>query len=110
MALPRVLVFTLFAYSATATRLHSTLRLRGGDADALGLKTKANLGKMSREEIIEKLNAVPTFCIMAQDGSVVSLPDPDGAEGEECCTWVDAGEARAVCKASARPIRMRNSV
>ena len=101
MALPhRALVFTLFAYSATATRLHSTLRLRGGDdADALGLKTKANLGKMSREEIIEKLNAVPTFCIMAQDGSVVSLPDPDGAEGEECCTWfVDAGEARAVYK------------
>ena len=78
------------------------LRFRGGadedDADAAvlsSLKAKQVTGRMTREEVEEKLNSVPTFCIMQADGSVISLPDPNGEEGDECCTWfLDAAEAR----------------
>ena len=79
-------------------------RFRGGadddDADAddavlSSLKTKQVTGRMSREEVEEKLNRVPTFCIMQSDGSVISLPDANGEDGDECCTWfLDAAEAQ----------------
>ena len=79
------------------------LRLRGGDDDdddviMQRLRSQGNVGPLSHEEIVEKLNKVPTFCIMQADGSVISLPDPD-AEGEECCTWfIDAEEAKYTLK------------
>ena len=83
-----------------ATRVR---RLRGGDAgdDELLHKIKqlGGVGPLSRAEIVNKLNAVPTFCIMQEDGSVISLPDQDGAPGDECCTWfLDAGEAEETLK------------
>ena len=84
--------------SLTSMRL---LRLRGGDSNLIEeqLKRQGNIGPLSREEIVEKLNAVPTFCIMQDDGSVISLPDLDGEESEECCTWfTDAAEAQATLK------------
>jgi len=72
------------------------LRLRGGDDNGL---------RLTRDEIVGKLNAVPTFCVMQEDGSIVSLPDQAGADGDECCTWfTDAAEAkhtlRRVCAAN----------
>ena len=74
-------------------------RLRGGqddldDPEALGLRAQDRTGRMTREEVLEKLNKVPAFCIMLGDGSVISLPDRNGADGDECCTWfLDAAEA-----------------
>eukprot|EP00908_Phaeocystis_cordata_P005574 Transcript_16071.p2 GENE.Transcript_16071~~Transcript_16071.p2 ORF type:complete len:267 (-),score=112.77 Transcript_16071:116-916(-) len=66
-------------------------RLRGGAAESNG----GSILKLSRQEIGDKLNRVPAFCVMQADGSVISLPDPDGAEGAECCTWfLDAAEAQ----------------
>ena len=71
------------------------LRLRGGADIPDGTGTSTGL-RLSREEITAKLNRVPTFCIMQGDGSVISLPDPAGAEGDECCTWfLDAAEAQS---------------
>ena len=36
---------------------------------------------------------------MQADGSVISLPDRDGKEGDECCSWfMDAAEARLTLK------------
>lgn len=79
------------------------LRFRGAGDDGsedkiLGsLKAKQMTGKLSKEEITEKLNRVPVFCIMKPDGSVISLPDKNGAEGDECCTWfLSAAEVQSV--------------
>jgi len=76
------------------------LRLRGGDdgGDDLTLPTRG-VGQLSKSEITQMLNRVPTFCIMEPDGSVISLPDRDGQDGDECCTWfIDAGEAQLAFK------------
>lgn len=69
------------------------LRFRGGansdDPVEAILNAKTQTGKMSREEILEKLNRVPVFCIAQGNGSIFSL------EGDGCCTWyLDAGEAQ----------------
>jgi len=78
------------------------LKLRGGEDDdpILGrLKKQGNIGPLSREEIAEKLNTIPLFCIMQPDGSVISLPDPAGNKGDECCTFFsDAAEASSTLK------------
>lgn len=61
-------------------------------------KLASKSGRLSRDEIIAKLNRVPSFCIM-HEGRVLSLPDRDGKEGEECCTWfMDAAEAQRTFK------------
>ena len=96
----------LFAFAAidavnAASLSHRMLRLRGGEEDLVEqqLKRQGNVGPLCRDEIVEKLNAVPTFCIMQEDGSVISLPDPEGEEGDECCTWfVDAAEAKSTLR------------
>ena len=76
------------------------LRYRGGEDDEiLGKLKKQGIGPLSKEEIVEKLNGVPTFAVMQSDGSVISLPDPTGSPGEECCTWfMDAAEARSTLR------------
>jgi len=78
------------------------LRLRGGEIDemiAAQLEKQSKTGPLSREEIVDKLNDIPCFCIMQSDGSVISLPDPQGSEGDECCTWfTDASEAQATLR------------
>ena len=81
-----------------AAALPLLLRLRGGADTPDGTGTGTGL-RLSREEITAKLNQVPTFCIMQGDGSVISLPDPAGSEGDECCTWfTDAAEAQYTFK------------
>lgn len=53
---------------------------------------------LSPEAIIEKLNAVPTFCLLNGDQNIVSMED---GEGEESCAWfTDADEAREMLKAA----------
>ena len=93
--------------AGTALSAPSFSRLRGGegaeDAAALGLKAKQMTGRMSTDEVIEKLNSVPAFCILLGDGSVISLPDPKGADGEACTWFLDPHEAAATfrrCKAA----------
>ena len=81
------------------SRPASWLRLRGGedDATALGLKKHQVTGRMSNQEVLEKLNKVPVFCIMESSGSIISLPD--GNDGDEACTWyLDPHEAVDVLK------------
>ena len=48
---------------------------------------------LTREEIIRKLNAVPTFCLLNADKSIVGMENPKG--GEMCCWFLDPAEARA---------------
>ena len=48
---------------------------------------------LTREEIIRKLNAVPTFCLLNADKSIVGMENPNG--GEMCCWFLDPAEARA---------------
>lgn len=84
-----------------AAALPLLLRLRGGtDIPDGGTGTGTGTGlRLSREEITAKLNRVPTFCIIQGDGSIISLPDPAGSEGDECCTWfTDAAEAQYTFK------------
>lgn len=55
---------------------------------------------LTREEIIRKLNAVPTFCILNADKSIVGMENPKGGE---MCTWfLDPGEAKAWLVAAIR--------
>ena len=78
------------------------LRFRGGHDDDITILAQLKAqppGPLSRDDVIEKLNIVPTFCIMQHDGSVISLPDMDAKGGDECCTWfTDASEARTAFK------------
>lgn len=86
--------------SVGASALHPMMRrLRGGtdadDPESLGLKSAQVTGRMSKDEVVEKLNRVPAFCIMRGDGSLISLPyDGDESSDAECCTWfMDPHEA-----------------
>ena len=95
-----IVLFLATLECATAGSLSRPLRLRGGEDDLiLGKLQKQGIGVLSKEEIVQKLNAVPTFCIMQPDGSVISLPDAVGGERDECCTWfMDAAEARSTLR------------
>jgi hypothetical protein len=61
----------------------ATSRLRGG-ADA------PSGAALSRESIMEKLNVVPTFCILDSSGNMVPMEDGDGSSA--CCFYTDAAE------------------
>lgn len=39
---------------------------------------------LSRKEIVDKLNAIPTFALLNRDKSVLAIED---GEGGECCSW-----------------------
>ena len=99
-----LLSLTILEAAACATLTTPPLwRLRGGGDDddkfEQQLKQQGNVGILKKEELVEKLNQVPVFCIMQADGSVISLPDMDGADGDECCTWfVDSDEAQLTLK------------
>ncbi|KAL1525129.1 hypothetical protein AB1Y20_020001 [Prymnesium parvum] len=56
-------------------------------------ENKAQGAALSREEIVRKLNAVPTFCLANADKSIVGIENPKG--GEMCCWFLDPAEARA---------------
>uniref|UniRef100_A0A7S0NWM0 Uncharacterized protein n=1 Tax=Calcidiscus leptoporus TaxID=127549 RepID=A0A7S0NWM0_9EUKA len=49
---------------------------------------------LTKHEIIEKLNAVPTFCLLNSDQNIVAMVDPEGGEGEVCLWFTDADDAR----------------
>jgi hypothetical protein len=73
-----VIVLVLFSASATAAAtLPTILALRGGS--------------LTRDEVIAKLNRVPTFAIVNLEENVISLPSADG--GGEYCWFIDAKEA-----------------
>eukprot|EP00962_Isochrysis_galbana_P030808 scaffold10018_cov117-Isochrysis_galbana.AAC.7 len=55
---------------------------------------------LTRDEITEKLNAVPTFCLLNKDGFAVTVR---GEDGSPTCSWyTDPSEARAVLAAASR--------
>ena len=62
----------------TAVSALPLLRLRGGG--------------LSREEIIDKLNKVPTFAIVNDEDQVIPLADQDGSR--DVCWFTDAAEAQ----------------
>lgn len=49
-------------------------------------------GALSREEIVEKLNRVPTFAIV--NGDDVVLPISTASGGKDICWFTDAAEAK----------------
>ena len=57
-------------------------------------------GALSRDEIVKKLNAVPTFCILNGESNIVGLQDPE-RKGLEMCLWfTDAEEGKSALKAA----------
>jgi len=58
---------------------------------------------LTRDEIVEKLNAVPTFCILNGESNIVGLQDTE-RPGLEVCWWFtdaeDGKEALAAAKAN----------
>lgn len=85
---------TVGATTLSGLRPQQALRLRGGQEQAA--PPPAVPAALTREEIINKLNGVPTFCIMNDDGGVVSMRDPNGSDDAVCTWYVDANEAKAV--------------
>ena len=52
-------------------------------------------GALSREEIVDKLNKVPTFAIVNGRDQIVPMRDPDlGSGAEDICFFCDAAEAK----------------
>jgi len=55
---------------------------------------------LAKEQIIEKLNAIPTFCLLNGEGYAVTVR---GEDGSPTCSWfVDPNEASAVLTAAIR--------
>lgn len=110
---PRVwwsLLVPLVAASTLRAPPLSFSRLRGGDvgdaaptepaAEEEGAEASSGLPPpkaLSRDEILDKLNAVPTFSIVNEDGGQVAMMDAVG-ETRACCWFTDAAEARAILK------------
>lgn len=67
-----------------------SLRLRGGAEEANGADDRA----LSMDEITEKLNKVPTFVMMGEDGGFVALHLREG--GRAICFFSEPEEAQAV--------------
>jgi len=55
-------------------------------------------GVLSREEITQKLNAIPTFCILDAKERVVTMRDAAG--GESCLWFTDPATANATMRAT----------
>ena len=71
------------AHHPTVSRLLS-LRLRGGDT--------APGKSLTQDEIMQKLNAVPTFCIVDEDENLVNLQTDEGEPAVRF--FIDAGDAQ----------------
>ena len=50
---------------------------------------------LTKHQIIEKLNAIPTFCILNGDSNIVATEEPQGA-GEVCTWFTDPDDARSM--------------
>jgi len=68
--------------SADLSGFNPFKRLRGGESDT----------KLTREEIVEKLNRVPTFCLVDAAENAIAIPNEDG--GHDVCWFLDAAEAQ----------------
>jgi len=70
-------------------------------AEATGAPAEAQSGApagaaLSRQEIVVKLNAIPTFCLLNAEKGIVGMQNDGG--GETCCWFTDAHMARACLK------------
>jgi len=62
---------------------------------------KAPTGKaLTKQQIIEKLNAVPTFCLLNGETNIVGLQDPENPKFEVCFWMTDALEAKEMLAAA----------
>ena len=56
----------------------------------------ARRAALTRQQIIQKLNAIPTFCLLNGEKNIIGIDDGSG-EGREACFWfLDADDARQV--------------
>lgn len=109
--------------AAAASTLHappaSLLRLRGGldaldedeidteESDDSDTQTGASGSKLpippskalTKMEIMEKLNAIPVFCILNKENGVVGMRAVDD-DAPSCCWFTDPLEARALLEAT----------
>jgi len=69
------------------------LRVRGG-ADDAGADESEEDKPLNEEQITEKLNAVPTFVVMGEEGGFVALSLREG--GRAICFFTEPEEAKAV--------------
>ena len=54
---------------------------------------------LTKEEIVDKLNAIPVFCILNKENGVVGMRAVDD-DAPSCCWFTDALEARALLEAT----------
>jgi hypothetical protein len=107
MLATRVLLLMLGAQLVSASLLSrpplaAGLRLRGGldaldDDDEKPADSEGNPGSspgLTDEQILEKLNGIPTFVVMGQEGGFVALTLREG--GRAICFFVEPEEAKAV--------------
>ena len=87
----------------------AALRLRGGeggsDDDEEDVPLEASGKALTREEINERLNRVPTFTLVAGDGAFVPAPNAEWVLEIEVIFWTDPGEAEEALQqlAAAQP-------
>ena len=62
------------------------MRFRGGNDEVPpGDSNDADPPKaLTKQEITDKLNAIPTFCILNKDNNIIGMSD---AEGTPTCAW-----------------------
>ena len=68
---------------------------------ARGKEPAAAPGKaLTKEQIIQKLNSVPTFCLLNGETNIVGLQDPENPKFEVCFWMTDALEAKEMLEAA----------
>lgn len=102
VALVVVLAHGCDASSLRPPSMSSWMRVRGGAAaeseDGNGSVVELERKALTKEEIMEKLNSIPTFCIVNKDGGVIGMTDAEGGK-KSCCWFTDAAEAKAILAA-----------
>ena len=73
------------------------MRFRGGSDDMPGDSTEDPPKALTKQEITDKLNAIPTFCMLNKDNNIVGTSDAEGKP--TCCWYTDPEEAQAVLAA-----------
>lgn len=79
----------------------SGLRLRGGEDASDNQSAVPEVppaAAITKEQILEKLNGVPTFAIVNKDGGIVGMQDAEGGK-KSVCWFTDGDEAKAILKA-----------
>ena len=55
---------------------------------------------LTKDQIIEKLNAVPSFCLLNGETNIVGLQDPENPKFEVCFWMTDAADAKEMLAAA----------